>query len=150
MNVTEVPLTLGWLRCPRWPWLLQLDTVGIVNSLWMSDSLRSELVSMKAVPATISAPATLAKPIDTTDQTNSLYYNFVDLRQLANRGLLTLPTGFSAWWNSWADVKIPGVILSALLLSMGAPFWYNTLKTLLGLREQIAVKDDAQRVTRQT
>ena len=65
--------------------------------------------------------------------------------------LLTVPdAGFSAWWDNWTDVKIFGVILSALLLSLGAPFWYNTLKTLLGLREKIAAKDDAQRATRQT
>jgi hypothetical protein len=56
----------------------------------------------------------------------------------------------SAWVDCWRDVKFPGVILSALLLSLGAPFWYNALKTLLGLREKIAAKDEAQRTARQT
>jgi len=162
--------------------VLQLDTVGIVNSLWMSDSLRDQLVpiaknvsqteskqlsavadsakSGAAAPAATIAPT--ASPAadaakgghqDDIEQKRSkeLNNNVEDLRQLASRGLLTLPsTDFAAWWDSWTDVKIPGVILSALLLSLGAPFWYNTLKTLLGLREKIATKDDAQRVCRQT
>lgn len=159
--------------------VLQLDTVGIVNSLWMSDSLRSNLVAMaedtnrsgaktsapvadaaKTAPTsattTITSTATPAAahakasaPI-TNEQMRSqeLHENLEDLDQLASRGLLTLPG--SNWLDSWTDVKLPGVILSALLLSMGAPFWYNTLKTLLGLKEQIAVKDDAQRANRQT
>jgi hypothetical protein len=168
--------------------VLQLDTVGIVNSLWMSDSLRSHLVTVaeqkvkqakadtesKDLPpiagATTSGAAAGAAPTvaptaspagaaaDATPPNDTVHKrsrelgnNVEDLRQLASRGLLTVPdAGFSAWWDNWTDVKIFGVILSALLLSLGAPFWYNTLKTLLGLREKIAAKDDAQRATRQT
>jgi hypothetical protein len=33
---------------------------------------------------------------------------------------------------------------------LGAPFWYNILKNLLGLRSAMAQKDDAQRALRQT
>lgn len=43
-----------------------------------------------------------------------------------------------------------GVLLSALLLSLGAPFWYNTLKNLVRLRSVVAGKDDAQRALRQS
>lgn len=42
-----------------------------------------------------------------------------------------------------------GVLLSALLLSLGAPFWYNALKNLLQLRSLVSRKDDQQRGTRQ-
>ena len=41
-------------------------------------------------------------------------------------------------------------ILTALLLSLGAPFWYNALKNLIRLRSLIAQKDDDQRQSRQT
>jgi hypothetical protein len=37
-----------------------------------------------------------------------------------------------------------------MLLSLGAPFWYNALKNLIRLRSLIAQKDDDQRQTRQT
>jgi len=36
------------------------------------------------------------------------------------------------------------------LLSLGAPFWYSILKSLLQLRSTIADKDDAQRQVRQS
>jgi hypothetical protein len=38
-----------------------------------------------------------------------------------------------------------GVLLSAGLLALGAPFWYNALKTLTSLRPQVATKHDQQR-----
>jgi hypothetical protein len=42
----------------------------------------------------------------------------------------------------------PGMVLSTLLLSLGAPFWFETLKNLLRLRSSIATKDDEQRTNR--
>jgi hypothetical protein len=45
----------------------------------------------------------------------------------------------------WSPGEIPGIFLSALLLSMGAPFWYSTLQTLLRLRSESAETDDQQR-----
>jgi hypothetical protein len=44
---------------------------------------------------------------------------------------------------SWA-----GILLSALLLSLGAPFWFEALKDLLRLRSVMAGKDDLQRAQR--
>jgi len=53
--------------------------------------------------------------------------------------------GGSAWLIHWSIGEIPGIFLSALLLSMGAPFWYSTLQTLLRLRSQSSETDDKQR-----
>jgi hypothetical protein len=39
--------------------------------------------------------------------------------------------------------------VTGLLLSLGAPFWYNSLGRLLQLRSVLAVKDDRQRAGRQ-
>ena len=46
--------------------------------------------------------------------------------------------------------KIPGILLSTLLLSLGAPFWYSRLQDLLKLRSTVAQNDSAQRQIRQT
>jgi hypothetical protein len=46
---------------------------------------------------------------------------------------------------SWA-----GIALSTLLLSLGAPFWFEALKDILRLRTVIAGKDDLQRNQRAT
>jgi hypothetical protein len=43
-----------------------------------------------------------------------------------------------------------GIALSTLLLSLGAPFWFETLKDVLRLRSVLAGKDDLQRAQRAT
>lgn len=42
-----------------------------------------------------------------------------------------------------------GVVLTWILLSLGAPFWYDRLKDLLKLRSSVASKEEAQRTQRQ-
>ncbi len=64
---------------------------------------------------------------------------------------MTLPFGGGNWSGQLADArKWPGMLISILLLSLGAPFWYNVLKDLLKLRSDIAGKDDTQRAERQS
>jgi hypothetical protein len=43
-----------------------------------------------------------------------------------------------------------GILLTWVLLSLGAPFWYDALKDLLKLRSSLAKKDDDARKDRQT
>lgn len=47
---------------------------------------------------------------------------------------------------SWQDYPkhIPGILLSVFLLSLGAPFWFNTLRQLSNLRPLLARKVDEQ------
>jgi hypothetical protein len=42
------------------------------------------------------------------------------------------------WWP-----QVPGVLFTAAMLSLGAPFWFNMLKQLTGLRPILANKQDA-------
>lgn len=44
--------------------------------------------------------------------------------------------------------RIPGVMLSWILVTLGAPFWYDFLKKLLGLRSILQSKDEAEREVR--
>jgi hypothetical protein len=46
--------------------------------------------------------------------------------------------------------KIIGVLISAALISLGAPFWYELLKNLIRLRSLVATKDEGERKERQT
>lgn len=69
---------------------------------------------------------------------------------LSSAGLITLPTDWQTWVNNWTLAKIPGILLSALLLSLGAPFWYARLQDLLKLRSTVAQNDANQRQARQT
>ena len=44
------------------------------------------------------------------------------------------------WWS-----QLPGVLATAALLSLGAPFWFNMLKQLTNLRPILANKQDASK-----
>jgi hypothetical protein len=71
------------------------------------------------------------------------YYNL-----LSTAGLITMPG--EDWSDRWTWGKVPGILLSALLLSLGAPFWYARLQDLLKLRSTVAQNDANQRQVRQT
>ncbi|HXZ42855.1 MAG TPA: hypothetical protein VEG68_19105 [Terriglobales bacterium] len=91
-----------------------------------------------------SPTASPAGPQPKPQLDTQLYYNLLD-----TAGLITLPTN-KQWLDRIKDPrKYPGMIIAALLISLGAPFWYNILKDLLGLRSTLAQKDDAQRAQRQ-
>ena len=72
----------------------------------------------------------------------------LDAFQLLHEGVnahLALP---QTW--SWNPAKVPGIALSAMLLALGAPFWYNALKDLVGLRPTLARKEESLREERQS
>ncbi len=54
------------------------------------------------------------------------------------------PTPFYNYWTpSW--LHFWGVLASAALLSLGAPFWFNMLRTLSNLRPVLATKEEAEK-----
>lgn len=129
---------------------VQLDTIALLNRLWTDPSLRQELV--KEARAMETTPPN-DKPQSQTDAVGK-----VDAA-LGTTGLISRPKW--EWYKASSAIRYPvwpgftfqkllGVLLSAALLSLGAPFWYNVLKTSLRLRSSIAEKDDSQREERQT
>lgn len=47
------------------------------------------------------------------------------------------------WENCWpVHLHFWGILVSAALLSLGAPFWFNTLKSLTNLRSMLAKEVD--------
>ena len=58
-------------------------------------------------------------------------------------------SSFSDWINfviRFDSLKsFVGVLITAALLSLGAPFWYNSLKTLSSLRPMVATRQDQNR-----
>ena len=51
-----------------------------------------------------------------------------------------------SWWQgfAWRFRYFLGVALTAVLLSFGAPFWFNALKSLANLRPILASKEDSE------
>lgn len=109
---------------------LQLDSLDLLKRLSMDDQLRSALTTQAAA----------------VEKTSGGVQEAVQLRDVARTGYALWP---SPWLTAWNWPKIPGVLLSAMLLSLGAPFWYNALKDLVRLRPILASKEEEQRQQRQ-
>jgi hypothetical protein len=130
--------------------VVQLDIIAVFDRLSIDDQFRNTIVNSVAQK--------------TTNEGLSDPKSYYDL--LSKAGLVTLPvrdpaapySGITAWARAWSAAwargladprKWPGMVIAILLLSLGAPFWYNALSQLLKLRSTLAAKDDVQRAQRQ-
>lgn len=154
---------------------LQLDTVNVINRLAMDDEMRAAFVEVAvkldndesaksmALKSKAEAGKLRSENVEQATAETDKAKQEADTKKkkeylvfLANQGLIHLPTSFTNWRENWiwnngrGNVSIPGVFLSILLLSLGAPFWYNVLGKLLQLRSLLAQKDDDQKNIRQT
>lgn len=101
-----------------------------------------------AAPA--DAEKTVQQPNDKPTSVNSQSVKD-DLKELETLGLINIiGSGQTSWWDHWCEVSVIGILLSVVLVSLGAPFWYGALKNLLKLRSALAGKDDQQRQERQS
>ena len=127
---------------------LQVDTLSLVNRLAADDAMRQEFVNQAVAANKARAQAadgnTGAAAVPTDAAVAQEYRGF-----LVEHGVITLPNGR---WIDLVTVRATffGVLVTALLLSLGAPFWYSALGNLLQLRSVLAVKDDMQRTARQS
>ncbi len=116
--------------------VLQLDAIALVNRLSVDDAVRASLVKQAentTRQADLNAPTT-----------SNLYDVFT------SQGLLAVPK-YPEDLAKLADPRhLTGILFTTLLLSLGAPFWYNALKQFLQLRSKLAQEDDTQRKQRQS
>jgi hypothetical protein len=134
---------------------LQVDTLLLANRLSADEKLRDAFVA-QAIDLNkdrLTAPPT-GTPEQTPDQ-KAAQANEVMLQRyrssLSELGIITLPSADpGGWWKSFKRANYFGLLITALLLSLGAPFWYSALSGLLRLRSALAVKDDNQRKDRQS
>ncbi len=122
--------------------VIQLDTAALVSRLASDDALRNSLVAQAQ-----KVPQPGGQKLQLTDT------EIQNIHDLMTNNLVGVPTSWSDWINRWSvdnsAMKTVGILLSAVLLSLGAPFWYAALQNLIRLRSLIAVKDDQQRRERQ-
>jgi hypothetical protein len=98
-----------------------------------------------AVPKTEDLLSSLDSTIDKTAQENlkdaAKQFGAVKL-DLDETGFVIFPNKSKGrWGNGWcADLwhHLWGMVFSAALLSLGAPFWFNALKSLTNLRSKVA------------
>lgn len=157
--------------------VLQLDSFDLLARLNSDPVLREKVVAsalesaqrLPAVAASDAAGAT-APPGETkalacarTNLRNAgadglaRYADCMGVSDATRVGLIAWPQDFDAWKAKLKSkteppllLRLLGMTLSLGLLSLGAPFWYESLSNLIKLRSTIARKDDAARAERQT
>jgi hypothetical protein len=79
----------------------------------------------RCVVLVIAATVAVALPLDTLDLFQALS---------EGDGVVFFPATLTDWSARWSHVNAVGVALSAILLSLGAPAWFEVLKDLLRLK----------------
>jgi hypothetical protein len=135
----DVTFVMGMLLA----FAVQLDTPLLVNRLATDPQLRASMVQ-QSVAIDLQQHEFDKIP---SEMRNRLF------DKLSSADLVSVPASFAEWRANWSGSGLHlnpvGVLLSAVLLSFGAPFWFNALKNLLQLRSILAQKDDEQRAQRQ-
>jgi len=127
-----------------------LNSIDLLNQLYNNGGLRGALAGAgqqaAATAATVldspkpQAPAAPAAPPQNAIQT--------DLQNGAQAGAIASKAGFDILQRRWPPKPGArywgGVLITAALLSLGAPFWFNALKSLTNLRPILASKEKAE------
>lgn len=123
---------------------LNVDTLTLANTFYRDPTLRTAVVA--------AAEQSLQEPVVTEGDTPLT--QAVALRNELT--VLELPLGWAAPDLNTADPrempitpqgwiqKLVGVLLTAFAVSLGAPFWFDMLKKLVGMRAADKAKDEAE------
>lgn len=153
--------------------LVQLDTVELINRLALEPELRARLLKQGEglvergapvegpPPAVETSPAAGSNvPRPSSDKptpseqadaarpsaSDTLFKgHLTDLRTLVAARVIRLPSGDPQEFLRELPGHLFGILLSGILLSFGAPFWYNALRDLLKLRPVLAKKEEERR-----
>jgi hypothetical protein len=122
---------------------LKVDTIAITKQIWVDPTLRAALVQRAQTAVHDSTGKTLAVPDSTA----------LRLTELQRE----LPMGWNCWpwdngtagckdWNPEVlGLTLPGLLLSIVALSLGAPFWFDLLNKLVNLRQSGVPPDEQQK-----
>lgn len=122
---------------------LHLDSLQLYTQLSSDAELRAGLV---AASSTLSAKA--QQPAQTTDEKAALENLAQQAREIKSSldatRLNLIPSPYPQPWYSTYEGRrhLLGVLFTIALLSLGAPFWYNVLKSLSSLKPLLANKPD--------
>jgi hypothetical protein len=108
--------------------VMNADTIKVGTALWNDASLRAQMVETARSFKTPDAPA--GGNVNVSVVTKAIQDAETDLRPLPV-GWPDTPklTSFGAW-----VMKIVGLLLTGLALSLGAPFWFDLLSKFMNLR----------------
>jgi hypothetical protein len=116
--------------------VLPLDTLDLLQRFARSEAAQDQAI---AVAQTLAAIDLSAGPQDVR----------IAVAKLQAAEVIVIPASASEWLARWRKVNAVGVAASALLLTLGAPFWFHVLKDLLKLRSAVAGQESQDRAQRQ-
>jgi hypothetical protein len=111
---------------------------------WLRDAMENDPKTQEAVTQYQSM---VEKGLET--DTDRLLDNAASIKgSLDYAGFKIIPDPYHSWdfWPGWRldNLHFWGILFSAGLLSLGAPFWFNALKTLSSLRPVVASKAEQE------
>jgi len=131
---------------------LQLDFLNLLSRLSSDSDLRAQMVA--GSPGLLKQAQEVLTVTNGTDAAGQLTFatatNLVTQlgtlnAQLTNSGMSLIAQPYPCGWAwLWPWRHLLGLFLSAAFLSLGAPFWFNTLKSLTNLRPVLAQQVDKQ------
>jgi hypothetical protein len=110
---------------------LPLDTLDLLQRFARSDAARDQAVALAQTLTVNETDARMA------------------FAKLQAAEIIVIPSTPAEWLARWQKVNALGVAASALLLTLGAPFWFQVLKDLLKLRSAVAGQESQDRAQRQ-
>ena len=122
---------------------LQLDSISLFRQISTNAELRARLVSMSDAVAETSKKVLESPAVPGTEQgLAELTARAEEVKAEIEKSQLQLvpnPWRLSAFDNVRSFL---GLILTVFLLGLGAPFWFNALRKLVGLRHTVDQKKD--------
>jgi hypothetical protein len=121
---------------------LNLDSINILSALSHNEALKQKVDALQAANSSLASTITSTTTLTNTtiiSSTASLYNAANLTKDLENVGLPIGPTGWGDFWNKdksgWDYLlKIIGLLISAIAISLGAPFWFDVLNKISNLR----------------
>jgi hypothetical protein len=145
----------------------QLDSFRLLSELSTNAEMRVQLVvnagQMQRIAEEVGK---VVSPVSGQGQdTNKQLQASLDQAKKQTAGILEvfeksklqlIPEPYDPWdaWPWWPGEKFDathffGMLATAVLLSLGAPFWFNTLKSLVNLRSLVATKHEEEQKKKQ-
>jgi hypothetical protein len=141
-----------------------LNSITLLGDLYHNSALRSSLAGAAPQPPEIRSTAEGAAWIEanTTAERRAAALSSFDAssaaasqkvlqdaaQNAARTAAVASQTGFDILKGRWPAkpdaIYLLGVLITAALLSLGAPFWFNALKSMSNLRPILATKEKAE------
>ena len=107
------------------------DSLHVAQRLWSSPAVRAHLLA-EAEKAAASHPSPAASRIQVEEQLGSLLSWTDDVRESGCD--LTCPSGWFSFALWCVPRRLAGWLLTTVAISLGAPFWFDTLNRFVRLR----------------